>query len=81
MPREIPYKTWQIVGMDLFNYKGSEHLLFTDYFSKYVEVFKLQSTDASSVCNMFSTFGIPEKVCSDNRPQFDNYMIKQFSTD
>lgn len=85
MPREVPHEPWQMVGLDLFQYKGSDHLLVIDYFSKYAEVSKLKSTDASSVIditkNIFARFGIPETVCSDNGPQFYNFKMKQFSKD
>ena len=46
MPREVPDRPWQMVGMDLFHFMASEHLLIIDYFSKFVEVIRLNSTDA-----------------------------------
>lgn len=49
MPRNAPHGPWQMMGMDLFHYKGFEHLLIIDYFSKFVEVVKLQSIDVSNV--------------------------------
>ena len=83
MPREVPNEPWQMVGMDLFHYKASEHLLIIDYFSKFVEVIKLNSTDAHSVINVlkniFARLGIPQEVYSDNGPQFNNYLIKEFA--
>ncbi len=83
MPREIPCEPWQMIGMDLFQFRNNIHLLIIDYFSKFIEVIKLQSTDASSVINVlknvFSRYGIPETVCSDNGPQFDNYLIREFA--
>ncbi|KAL7291719.1 hypothetical protein TKK_0014507 [Trichogramma kaykai] len=33
MPRSIPNEPWQVVGMDLFHFKDSEHLLIIDYFN------------------------------------------------
>lgn len=85
MPREVPNGPWQMLGVDLFHFMDAEHLLIIDYFSKFVEVIRLNTTDATSVINVlkniFVRFGIPQIICSDNGPQFDNYKIKQFAKD
>ena len=71
---ELPQYPWQKVGVDLFQLKGSNYLVVVDYYSRYPEVHKLNSTTADAIIHTlkstFSRFGIPETVISDNGPQF-----------
>jgi hypothetical protein len=46
---EVPEYPWQKIGCDLFEYNGSKFLITTDYFSKYVEVFKVNNITAETV--------------------------------
>ena len=49
IPTPFPDLPWQRVGTDLFEWKGSSHLLVVDYYSRYIEVPKLSATTADSV--------------------------------
>ena len=83
IPTELPEYLWQKVGTDLFHFKGSTYLIVVDYFSRYPEVQKLASTSSRSVIEVlktiFSRFGIPEVVVSDNGPQYSSLEFKQFA--
>ena len=83
IPTELPEYPWQKVGTDLFHFKGSTYLIVVDYFSRYPEVQKLASTSSRSVIEVlktiFSRFGIPEVVVSDNGPQYSSLEFKQFA--
>ena len=61
---ELPQYPWQKVGVDLFQLKGSNYLVVVDYYSRYPEVHKLNSTTADAMFHTlkstFSRFGIPE---------------------
>ena len=75
-PHDIPgLPYWQVVGTDLFEYDGQTYLLVTDCYSKYFEIEQLRQTTAICVINnlkrIFARFGIPEKVVSDNGPQYN----------
>ena len=61
---------WQRVGTDLLEYKGTQYVLVTDYFSHYIEIAKL-SSDAiiTHLKSMFARHGIPQYVVSDNEPR------------
>ena len=75
-PHDIPGLPWQVVGTDLFQYGGQTYLLVTDFYSKYFEIELIRQNTAICVINnlkkIFARFGIPEKVVSDNGPQYSN---------
>ena len=71
------------IATDLFELKNSTYLLTVDYYSRFVEVQKLNSTTSSSVIthlkSIFARFGIPAEMVSDNGPQFSSQEMKEFS--
>ena len=73
-PHDIPTSPWTKLGTDLFTFNKEEYLLVTDYHSKYPIVRKLHNTSSMSVANIlsgiFSLFGPPTTLVSDNGPQF-----------
>ena len=83
MLRDIPNEPWVMIELDLFYFRGSDWLLIIDYFSKYVEGVKLQTSDSISVINIsksiFARFGIPKELCSDNGPQFESFAMRKFT--
>ena len=72
---EIPTRPWQIIRTDLFHLDGKDYLLVSDYYSKFPFVRRLpinmtSSTVVGILKELFSEQGIPERVMSDNGPQF-----------
>jgi hypothetical protein len=71
------------VATDLFEWNKKDFLLVVDYYSCFFEVAQLQSTTSNSVINkikpMFARYGIPERVVSDNGPQYSSQEFKDFS--
>ena len=82
-PSETPIHPWQKIGMDLFEWKGMSYLLLVDYYSRWIDIAFLKTTTSSSVIehtkSIFAKFGIPEKVVSDNGPQFSSAEFKNFA--
>ena len=80
---ELPQYPWQKIATDLFTLRGINYLLVVDYFSRYPEVVKLTNTTSSSVVHvlksLFSRYGIPETVVSDNGPQYSSQEFAQFA--
>ena len=71
-------------GHGLISFKGRDYLLVVDYFSNYPEVYLLNNTHSSSsvimkLKSIFSRFGIPKVVISDNGPQFSSYQFMRFA--
>ena len=83
IPSTLPCLPWQKVAMAIFKWKKSSYLLIVDYYSRYIEIAKLSRlTSTEVIMHMKSTFarhGIPEKVVSDNGPQFSSREFSQFA--
>ena len=83
LPTPLPDYPWQVVGTDLFEFKGAHYLLVVDYFSRYPEVAKLTSTTSRSIIEelklTFARHGIPEVVRSDNGPQYASADFSAFA--
>ena len=79
----LPSHPWECIATDLFELKNSTYLLTVDYYSRFVEVQKLNSTTSSNIItylkSIFARFGIPAEMVSDNGPQFSSQEMKEFS--
>ena len=82
---ELPERPWQTVAADLFQIENEQYLVVVDYHSRYFELERLSSLTSSAIISkmkgMFARFGIPEKVVSDNGPQFDAEEFACFAQD
>ena len=62
-------------------FRGRTYLLITDAHSKWPEITKMPSTTASrtidKLSKLFSSYGLPEQIVTDNRPQF---VSEEFAT-
>ena len=80
-PHPIPKHPYDRVGVDLFTCDGKDHLIITDYYSSYPEVFQLNRTTSTSLINAlrpnFSRYGYPVTLVSDGAP---NLMSDEFDT-
>ena len=84
IPHKIPSRPWTKVATDLFTLYGKDYtVLVIDYYSKYVEVEYLKDTSSSTVIKklkkIFSRHGIPQKLCSDNGPEFKSKEFQRFA--
>lgn len=82
-PHDVPDNVWSKIGVDIFTLYDINYLLVVDYFSKFVELRKLNSLTTDSVIvilkEIFSRQGIPNIVFSDNGPQFSSEQFAKFS--
>ena len=73
-PSTFPERAWSRVGADLFEFRKQNYLLVVDYYSRYIEVRRLDSLAAAATIDklkaIFCTHGVPEVMISDNGPQF-----------
>ena len=83
MPHEVTSRPWEQVGADLFTLNGTEYLVTSDYYSNFFEIDRLPNTRSSTVItklkNHFARYGCPERVISDNGPQFYSDEFVQFA--
>ena len=82
-PTKFPDSPWSKVASDLFEYKQNSSLLVVDYYSRFIEIAKLEETTASCVINhlksIFARYGIPQCLMSDNGPQYSNREFSNFA--
>lgn len=85
IPSELPQYAWQKVGSDLFQYQGYWYLLVVDYYSRYIEVAKLNNQTSQEIIrhmkSIFARHGIPEILVSDNGTQYSSSEFALFSND
>ena len=80
----VPDRPWQIMGTDLLQLKSRTYLLVADYFSRYIELALLLSSQTSqdviqALKSMFARRGIPDSVRSDNGPQYSSAEFIKFA--
>ncbi|KAI8116310.1 Transposon Tf2-6 polyprotein [Lucilia cuprina] len=82
--KEIPTHGFEIGATDLFNFKNNEYIVFIDSYSGYLKFKKLNETTSKQVIlflkEIFSTFGPPLTLETDNGPQFSSSEFKLFSS-
>ena len=83
---EFPEWPWSRVGIDFFQHKDKHYLLAVDYFSRDLEISQVSKNvnTAQTILQLkriFSQYGIPDILFSDNGPQFDSREFTTFSTD
>ena len=83
MPHDVPHWPWEKVGADLFELNNKDYLITVDYLSNFFEIYKLENTKASTVIRKlkshFARYGTPDRVVSDNGPQFTSDKFEQFT--
>ena len=83
-PHNIPDKPWITLGTDLFEFENDHYLVVADYFLKFPIVEKLPKNPTSEavikkLSKIFSLFGIPLRLVSDNGPQYSAEKFKIFT--
>lgn len=74
-------RPWEKIALDFFKHE-KWYMIIVDYYSRYFEIFELSSLTEESIIpkikELFSRFGIPEVVRSDNGKQFSS-KFKEFA--
>ena len=82
---ELPDRPWQHVVTDLFMLEYEQYLIVVDYYSRYFELERMSTTTSSAIVNklkaIFARHGIPEKLVSDNGPQFPAQEFAHFANE
>jgi len=80
---EFPARPWAKVGIDLCELHSRTLLVIVDYFSNFIEVERITNLATKGVTKvlgeMFSRYGVPEEVMSDNGPQFSSAEFRVFA--
>ena len=78
-----PAKPWQRVHVDYAGpFMGRQFLIVVDAHSKWPEVIEMKTTTSSATIlelrRLFSSYGLPEQLVSDNGPQFTSTEFEKF---
>ena len=83
IPHDLPTKPWEICATDLFELDRETYIVIADYYSKFFEVKKINSSSSKTVINvlkeMYSRHGIPVILKSDNGPAYSSMEFKDFA--
>ena len=79
-----PTSPWKRIHIDFAGPEsnGQMYLVIVDAFSKYLEIYPMTKTDTprtiEKLRHLFSSFGLPEHIVTDNGPQFISEDFKTF---
>lgn len=77
-----PRKVWQRLHIDFAEKDGDNFLVLIDSHSKWLELKHMTSTTTLRTIevlrDLFSAFGLPEEIVSDNGPQFISHEFSEF---
>lgn len=66
----LPKRSFEKIGIDIADFGGMYYLIICDYYSRWLEVLKIQDKTANTIVSVlkpiFSRFGIPDYCVSDN---------------
>ena len=72
-PHPVPTRPWEKIGSDLFELRGQQYIVVTDYYSQWPEVYELKEIKSKQIIavmkDAFARHGIPNQLVSDNGPQ------------
>lgn len=73
----IPERPWQVIAIDLLTWNKTDHIIAVDYYSRCFEVEKNTGLTSNTVVKklkaMFTKFGAPQTLISDNGPCYSCY--------
>lgn len=85
LQHETPEGPWQVVSSDFFTLNGRNYIIVVDHYSLYFEVQAMNSSTSQTTINymktLFSRYGIPLRVISDNGPAYASEVFKAFAAD
>ena len=83
--QEVPLYPWTKVATDIFHFENVSYLLIVNYTSRFPIVCKLTSTMAQEVAShmkvIFSEYGWPETIVSDNGPCYSAEIFAKLMTE
>ena len=83
--QEVLIHPWTKVATDIFHFENDSYLLLVDYTSRFPIVHKLMSTMAQQVASqfklIFSEYGWPETIVSDNGPCYSAEIFTKLMRD
>ncbi|KAK9717576.1 Integrase core domain [Popillia japonica] len=82
IPHERPNIPFAKIGSDVLEYRCKSYLVVVDYYSNWIELVPMESKTAGDIVKqlkiIFSKFGVPHTLVSDNMP-YSSYEFKKFA--
>ena len=82
---EVPSRPWEKVALDLFELNKKKYMITVDCYSNFWEIDSLTSTTSSGgvlrLKNHVARYGCPDRLISDNGPQFMPSEFRKFAND
>ena len=79
----VPEQPWLIAGADLFQWQNHQYIIVVDSYSGWFDFETIRDTSSQMVIKkikkIFANHGIPEKLITDNGPQFSSEEFKKFT--
>ena len=81
---QYPSKPWERIHIDFCGpFRNHMYLIVVDAYSKWLEVIRMSSSTSTSetikvLLSLFARQGLPDKLVSDNGPQFTSDEFKEF---
>ena len=83
MPSPVSNLPWAMAASDIFAFEGHHYLVLVDYYSKYIEVTKLNDLTSQDTIEAlkehFSRHGIPAKLVTDCGVQYTSNEFETFA--
>ena len=74
IPSPVPDLPWEVAVSDILTFEGQQYLVAVDYYSKYIEVTKLNDLTSLEIIRALkehvSRHGIPAKLITDCGAQY-----------
>ena len=81
-PWSWPTRPWQRLHIDYAEHQGQYFFILVDAHSKWPEIFAMTKTTTEKTItilrHLFSAYGLPEEIVSDNGPQFTSDQFADF---
>lgn len=78
-------RPFERVHIDFYSLEGKTFLILIDTYSLWMEIFPMKKTTAQDIIikfrSMFSVFGLPDEIVSDNGPPFNSKEFSDFCTE
>jgi transposase InsO family protein len=82
---DVPNRAWKTVSSDIFMLNGQDYVIMVDHYRDFFEYELLRKATTEGVVKFmkrnFARYGVPDKVISDNGPQYASYEFRNFAKD